>query len=79
MIRTQVYLPRALYRRIQLKAQQDGKPAAQVMRELLESGLTGDERETTGDALLRLAAVGAPGPSDLSQRIDDYLYADTTG
>ena len=30
-------------------------------------------QESTGDSLLRLAAIGGKGPADLSTRIDDYL------
>jgi hypothetical protein len=32
--------------------------------------------ESTGDALLRLAAIGGKGPADLSTRIDEYLYGE---
>jgi predicted DNA-binding protein len=39
MIRTQVYLPKKLYQRIQLKAEQENLPAAEMVRELLEKGL----------------------------------------
>lgn len=78
MIRTQVYLPKALYQRIQLKAEQESKPAAQVVRELLADGLIRQQQETTGDALMRVAAIGGAGPADLSQRIDDYLYDEAT-
>jgi hypothetical protein len=30
--------------------------------------------ESTGESLLHLAAIGGKGPTDLSRRIDDYLY-----
>jgi hypothetical protein len=32
--------------------------------------------ESTGEALLRLAAIGGKGPADLSTRIDEYLYGE---
>jgi hypothetical protein len=32
--------------------------------------------ESTGEALLRLAAIGGKGPADLSTRLDDYLYGE---
>jgi hypothetical protein len=76
MIRTQIYVPKDLYQRIQLKAEQANKPAAQLVRELLEEGLRRRQRETAGDALLRLARIGGKGPADLSSRIDDYLYGE---
>jgi hypothetical protein len=76
MIRTQVYLPKTLYQRIQLKAEHDHKPAAQVIRELLAQGITSREG-SSGEGLLRIAQHAATrGPADLSRRIDDYLYGD---
>ena len=33
-------------------------------------------KESTGESLLRLAAIGGKGPADLSTRIDDYLYGE---
>jgi hypothetical protein len=48
-----------------------------VIRELLSPGLkkTSRERhESTGESLLRLAAIGGKGPTNLSTRTDDYLY-----
>lgn len=52
----------------------------QLRRELRASAPTARTmpRETLGDALLRLAKLGkelkVTGPTDLSSRIDDYLY-----
>jgi hypothetical protein len=34
----------------------------------------GQRQESTGESLLRLAAIGGKGPTDLSTRIDDFLY-----
>jgi hypothetical protein len=79
MIRTQVYLTDEQARDIKLRARQEQKPEAQVIRELLEEGLNSTRkkpRETTGAALLRLAAIGGKGPADLSSKTDDYLYGD---
>ena len=67
-------MPNALYQRIQRKAAQESKPAAQVVRELLEDGLLRQQQETAGAALLRVAATSDSGPADLSQRINAYLY-----
>ena len=78
MIRTQVYLPKELYQRIRLKANQESKPAAQVVRELLEDGLVRQQQETAGAALLRLAVIGGAGPADRVRRIDDSLSAEET-
>ena len=78
MIRTQVYLTEEQARDIKLKAKQEQKPQAEVIRELLNNSLhhTTSRRESTGDSLLRLAAIGGKGPADLSSRVDDYLYGD---
>jgi hypothetical protein len=35
-------------------------------------------QESTGESLLRLAAIGGKGPADLSSRIDDYLYGESS-
>ena len=79
MIRTQVYLTDDLARDIKLRAKREKKREAEVIRNLLSEGLkvSGQQTtESTGTSLLRLAAIGATGPRDLSSRIDDYLYGD---
>jgi hypothetical protein len=81
MIRTQVYLTEDQIRDIKLRAKREDKPEAEVIRELLATGIDAyrrQDRETTGDALLRLAKLGkklqVKAPADLSTRVDDYLY-----
>ena len=81
MIRTQVYLTEDQIRDIKLRAKHEDKPEAEVIRELLATGIDASrrqDRETTGDALLRLAKLGEKlqvnAPADLSARIDEYLY-----
>lgn len=75
MIRTQVYLPRQLYNHIRVVAQREQRPAAEVIRELLEKSLAIKGKSTNvGEALMKLASVGAKGPRDLSKKIDSYLY-----
>lgn len=75
MIRTQVYLPERLYQTITTVAKQEKKPAAQMIRELLETGLNLKKKPATiGQALLKLANVKAHAPEDTSMKIDDYLY-----
>ena len=83
MIRTQVYLTEEQARDIKLRARREKKREAEVIRDLLNKGFHASKnvnRETTGDALLRLARLGEKlhikGPADLSSRIDDYLYGD---
>jgi hypothetical protein len=83
MIRTQVYITEEQARDIKLRAKRENKPEAEVIRELLAIGIDATrhaDRETTGDALLRLAKLGetlqVKAPADLSVRIDDYLYGE---
>ena len=83
MIRTQVYLTDEQARDIKLLATREKKREAVVIRELVDTGLHASQsmhRESTGEALLRLAEagerVGGNAPSDLSSRIDDYLYGE---
>ena len=83
MIRTQVYITEEQARDIKLKAKRENKHEAEVIRDLLRTGLNASRRthyETTGEALLRLARLGeklkVKAPADLSLRIDDYLYGD---
>jgi hypothetical protein len=79
MIRTQVYLTEAQARDIKLRARREQKREAEVIRELVSQGLQTSQRErqeSTGESLLRLAAIGGKGPADLSTRIDEYLYGE---
>jgi hypothetical protein len=79
MIRTQVYLTEEQARDISLRARRENKRKAEVIRELVSKGLkssSGKQHESTGDSLLRLAAIGGKAPADASMRIDDYLYGD---
>lgn len=78
MIRTQVYLTENQYHSINLLAGREKKPAAQLIRELLERGLEQKNQITAKDALLEFVKIGKKtgmtGPTDLSTNIDKYLY-----
>jgi hypothetical protein len=79
MIRTQIYLTEDQARDIKLRAKREKKHEAEVIRDLVDVGLknaTPTGKESTGESLLRLAAIGGKGPADLSTRIDDYLYGE---
>jgi hypothetical protein len=81
MIRTQVYLTEEQAQDIKLLAKREKKHEAEVIREVLNKGLKISARqqcESTGDSLLRLAAISGKGPADLSRRVDDYLYGDAS-
>jgi hypothetical protein len=81
MIRTQVYITEEQARDIKLRAKRENKREAEVIRELLREGMktsTTNVQESTGESLLRLAAIGGKGPSDLSTHVDDYLYGENS-
>ena len=65
MIRTQVYLPEKLYGHIQLLARQDSKVSAPSHSRTLDyrpEKVIQEKKTNAGDALLRLAKIGARGP-----------------
>lgn len=80
MIRTQVYLPKTLYQEVELVARREKKARAQVIRDMLEEGLTNKKpKETIGQALGKLIEIGKKytpknAPTDLSVNHDKYLY-----
>ena len=81
MIRTQVYLTEDQARDIKLRAKRENKHEAEVIRELLSEGMkkaASKAQESTGESLLRLAAIGGKGLADLSSRVDDYLYGENS-
>jgi hypothetical protein len=80
MIRKMVFFRHEQARDIELKAKREQRHEAEVIRELIDKGLEASrrvKRETTGEALLRLAKLGeelqVKAPADLSARIDEYL------
>jgi hypothetical protein len=79
MVRTQVYLTEEQSRDIKLRAKREKKPEAEIIRELVNTGLRSARttgQESTGASLLRLAGIHGKAPADLSTRIDDYLYGE---
>lgn len=83
MIRTHVYLTENQSQAIKLRSRRDQRPEAEVLREIIDKGLTVEDstaRMSTGQSLLQLAELGkkygARGPTDLSTNLDDYLYGD---
>lgn len=83
IIRKMVFFRNDQARDIELQAKREQRYEAEVIRELIDKGLEASrrvKRETTGEALLRLAKLGeelqVKLPADLSTRIDEYLYDD---
>ena len=81
MVRKQIYITRELDQYISVLAQKQAKPEAEVIRDLLQKGIKRQEPVSTGEALRGLAALGErlgmAGPTDLSERHDDYLYGES--
>lgn len=74
MFRTQVYLPRDLYQNIHLLAEKENKSKAELIRELLIEGLRRKQNLGTS-TLLKIAKKATKGaPTDLSSKLDKYLY-----
>lgn len=76
MIRTQIYLPKKQYEDVKLRANITGKPAAEVIRDLIDKGLAvKEERLVKKNGLMKLATLGITGgPKDTALKLDDYLY-----
>ena len=77
LIRTQLYVPQEVAQEILLLAKTEGKPRAEVYRELLKTGLerkARKERPTSAEGLLKIASLAKQGPRDLSSNLSSYLY-----
>lgn len=75
MIRTQVYLPKTLHQSIEILSKRKKQSKAELIRNLLERGLTREELGgSSGVALLDLVKIKARGPKNLSVEIDKVLY-----
>jgi len=74
--RTQLYLPKSLYRKIKARSQQEDISMAQFIRNVLSSEFTTDPKkeDTAWDRLLQGSGIGK-GPKDLSTRHDHYFSA----
>ena len=80
MLKTYLYIPEQLEKRIKLTAQSQKKSKAEVIRQAIEKGLKEEEkRESAGvEALFKMAELGKKyklkGPKDSSERIDELLW-----
>lgn len=77
MIRTQIYLPKELHRKLMHLAKDRKQPMARLVRGFIEEGLNEKKsKEPTGktviENLLYLNITG--GPQNLAQNIDQHLY-----
>jgi len=78
-IRTQIYLPEELYKRLQDQGKATGKSMAEQIRESLVLYFTEIEANTPkpDDPLWRIAGGVESKSHDLSAHHDDYLYPKT--
>ena len=79
MVRTQVYLPRAVYQKLQARADKHGLTLAVQVRAALEDYLERVEAEEQpilrpDDPLFQLIGAAASEEGDLSVNHDHYLY-----
>ncbi len=77
MIHTEVDLPTDVYKDVERIAEARKRPTAQVIRDLIGSGVVNWRQQhirPAGHGLGDLANLGIKGPSDFASRLDEYLY-----
>lgn len=80
MLRTYLYIPEHLEKKINVTAKAQKTSKAEVMRQALEKGITVVQQQGTASvvALQKLAEIGEryqpKGPKDLSSNLDKYLW-----
>lgn len=87
MVRTQVYLPQAVYAQLQKRAKTHGLTLAVQIREALESylrranGVAEDEIEPLdlGNLFEIIGKYGGSGLGDAAENHDQYIYGDPHG
>jgi hypothetical protein len=75
MIHAELDLPSDVYKDIERIAKASKRQPGQIMRDLITHAIK-EKRRPTPRGLGALADLGIKGPSDLSSRLDDYLYGD---
>lgn len=81
MVRKQIYLTAEQAQKLRRTATREKRSEAEVIREALAARLGGvkvDERSYDADPLWGIVGLATGGPPDLSQRVDDYLYGDSS-
>ena len=80
MLKTYLYIPEPLYKKINLTAKAQNKSKAEVIRQALEKGINAVIQQGTASAqiLMKLADLGSQfrlrGPRDSSVRMDELLW-----
>lgn len=81
MLKTYLYIPEQLEKKINLTAKTQNKSKAEIIRQALEKGITAVTRQGTASAqaLLQIAEIGrkfnVKGPKDGSKNMDEYLWS----
>lgn len=81
MLKTYLYIPDDLDKKIKSTAKRQNKSKAEVIRVALEKGIKNIEQQNnvSAQALFKLAEIGKlnklSGPKDSSERMNDLLWA----
>ena len=85
MVRTQVYLPQAVYTQLQIRAKKHGLTLAVQIRAALDDYLLGAEAGKKpspfdpGELFAIIDSLEGGGPGDLAENHDKYIYGDPHG
>lgn len=80
MLKTYLYIPEHLNKKIDYTAKTQNKSKAEIIRQALENGIGTVQQQGTASAevLLKIAELGKKnnvrGPKDSSTRMDEYLW-----
>lgn len=80
MLKTYLYIPEHLNKKIDYAAKTQNRSKAAVIRQALENGIGAVQQQGTASAevLLKIAELGkknnVKGPKDSSTRMDEYLW-----
>ena len=74
MIRTQIYIPENMYKKIMLLSETKETSMASTIRSLIKLGFSDTKTKNIDNGLIKLSKINGIGSSDLSSNIDKYLY-----
>ena len=74
MIRTQIYIPENMYKKIMLLSETKETSIASTIRSLIKLGFSNTKTKNIDNGLIKLSKINGRGSSDLSSNIDKYLY-----
>lgn len=81
MLRTNLYLPQELYDEVERIAEQESKSKAETLREVIRKGVNQKKKARPNKSLEVMENIinlgkkyKLKGPTDLSEKIDEYLW-----